>query len=259
MKLPIYQIDAFSAELFSGNPAAVCPLSKWLDQNLMQQIATENNLAETAFFVKQDNYYELRWFTPLTEVDLCGHATLAAAFVIMNELEKSSEELLFSSRSGELRVKKNRDQFTLNFPVQTLQKCTALDLLATGLGKTPLEIYTSDDYLAVFGSEREIVNLLPDFQTLAQLSLRGVIVTAPGDQVDFVSRFFAPNVGVNEDPVTGSAHCSLTPYWAEKLDKKTLTARQVSPRGGFLECELQNNRVLLTGSAVKYSQGEITI
>ncbi|MGA1874729.1 MAG: PhzF family phenazine biosynthesis protein [bacterium] len=259
MRELIFQIDAFTSKVFSGNPAAVIPLNKWLDDSLLQSIAQENNVSETAFFVPAEKIYHIRWFTPLAEVDLCGHATLAAAFVIFNYLEKKSTEILFSSRSGDLRVYKDQDLLSMDFPSQPPKPCSMPDDLVEGLGQEPLEILCSEDYFAVFSTEKDIRSLNPDMERLNRLGLRGVIVTAKGDEADFVSRFFAPKFGINEDPVTGSAHCALIPYWSHTLGKDTLYAQQVSKRSGELYCKDQGDRVIISGKAVKYMEGTIRI
>jgi len=259
MKLPLYQIDAFADGPFTGNPAAVCPLEEWLPEATMQAIAEENNLAETAFYVGRDGHYDLRWFTPVREVDLCGHATLAAAHVVFAEGNYGSGRITFSSKSGPLHVTRKGDWLTLDFPVQPGTPCAVPAGMAEALGATPRECYRAMDYLAVFEREAEIVALKPNFQALTALDLRGVIVTAPGTTCDFVSRFFAPNYGVNEDPVTGSAHCTLTPYWAARLGKTTLDARQLSKRTGTLHCQLQGNRVLISGRTIAYLRGTIEV
>jgi len=260
MKIPIYQIDAFAHAVFSGNPAAVCPLENWLPDATMQAIATENNLSETAFFVRKHDYYELRWFTPKREVDLCGHATLASAFVVFNFLDPASRKVkFFSSRSGELTVARENDLLKMDFPSQPPEACEPPADLLTGLGGEPKEVLQADDYLVVFGNEEEVATLRPDMQRFGKLDKRGVIVTARGNEVDFVSRFFAPNFGVDEDPVTGSAHCTLIPYWKGKLGKNIFHARQVSARGGELFCADCGDRVTISGQAVLYMQGLIAI
>lgn len=259
IKLPIYQIDAFANEVFSGNPAAVCPLESWLPDVIMQNIAAENNLSETAFFVKESGCYHLRWFTPTTEVDLCGHATLAASWVIREELHETSWPLRFMTRSGELRVSSNEDTFTLDFPLRRPQVCEPPQQLEAALNITPEEVYVAEDFLVVLDSESDVRALKPDFSLLKTLPLRGVIVTAPGEAVDFVSRWFGPKVGVDEDPVTGSAHTTLTPYWAKRLNKQELNAHQISARGGKLSCRLDGERVFISGQAVKFMEGVITI
>ena len=262
MKLKLYQIDAFTNKLFGGNPAAICILETWIDDYLMQSIAMENNLSETAFAVKNKDLYEIRWFTPTVEIDLCGHATLAAAFVIFNFFKSDTNILNFySHRSGALTVElKSNQELELDFPVSTLKLSKPNESLNKALGATPQQTYTTEfDHLLRFESQTEIENLNPDFSSLAQIKTRGVIVTAPGDTVDFVSRFFAPASGIDEDPVTGSAHCALAPFWKEKLDKDILQAKQVSKRGGDLSCKLEGDRVHIAGKCVLYMIGEIYI
>jgi predicted PhzF superfamily epimerase YddE/YHI9 len=259
MQIKQYQVDAFASRPFEGNPAAVCVLERWLADDVLQAIAEENNLSETAFFVPCDTGFELRWFTPTTEVDLCGHATLATAHVIFDQLGYSQPAIHFHTRSGELKVQKHANMLQMDFPALLPLPCEIPDALVQGLGDRPAQLLRSDDYLAVFDSEQHIRALQPDFARLGQLDLRGVIVTAPGKDVDFVSRFFAPGLGVPEDPVTGSAHCTLAPYWAGRLGKTTLQARQLSPRGGNLACELHGERVLISGSAVTFMHGVIEI
>jgi PhzF family phenazine biosynthesis protein len=257
MKLPIFQIDAFTSKTFSGNPAAVIPLEYWLDDGQLQAIAYENNLSETAFFVNRDGYYQLRWFTPQREVDLCGHATLASAYVIMNIIEPNLKKITFGTRSGELIVKKKNDLFTMDFPAHRPKVCTPPEDLLLSLENKPKEILASNYYLVVYEKEDEVRALHPYMAKLKELDRLAVIVTAPGDHVDFVSRFFAPAVGIPEDPVTGSAHCTLIPYWAEKLGKKKMKARQVSQRGGEIFCELKDDRVIIAGTGVMYMEGTI--
>ena len=247
MKIPLYQIDAFTSRVFGGNPAAVCPLETWPDDVTMQAIALENNLSETAFFVDAADHYDLRWFTPAAEVDLCGHATLATAHLLFNELEVGGDAVHFETRSGRLTVSRDGDLLVMNFPAAPPQPCAAPDDLAPALGAAPSELLVADDYMAVFASEAEVRVLAPDFARLARLDRRGVIVTAAGAEADFVSRFFAPKLGVPEDPVTGSAHCELTPYWAKRVGKSVLSAHQVSARGGELICEDRGERVLISG------------
>lgn len=259
MKIPIYQIDAFSNRVFAGNPAAVCPLEEWLGDSLLQAIAQENNLSETAFFVPEGSGYHIRWFTPVAEVDLCGHATLATAFVIFNYLDTSSSSITFSSRSGKLTVVRSNEMISMDFPAQPPVSCEPPRELLDGLKKEPLEILRAEDYFVVFSSENDVIELNPDMGKLKKLDLRGVIVTAKGNKVDFVSRFFAPKLGIDEDPVTGSAHCALTPYWAKKLNKKSVHAHQVSQRGGELFCTDCGDRVVIAGRAVKFMEGSITI
>jgi len=259
MKLPLYQIDAFADRLFEGNPAAVCPLDNWLPDEILQAVAAENNLSETAFFVSKDGGYELRWFTPAKEVDLCGHATLAAAHVLFEQLGFSGEEITFHTRSGPLRVRRAGENLEMEFPALELSPCEPPIALVEGLGLHPRHCLKGMNYMAVFDREEEVQSLQPDFHQLMKLDLRGVIATAPGEAVDFVSRFFAPNVGVNEDPVTGSAHCALAPYWSKRLSKTAMIARQISGRAGTVHCRLQEDRVLLVGRTVSYLEGTITI
>jgi len=257
MKLPLYQVDAFASRVFEGNPAAVIPLREWLDDEVMQSIAMENNLSETAFFVPHGEGYHIRWFTPATEVDLCGHATLATAFIVFTVIAPGSSEVVFKSRSGPLAVSYDGDLLTMDFPAQPPEPCAAPQELLKGLGREPDEVLSSEDYFAVFGAEGDILRMEPDMAELRKLGLRGVIATAPGNEVDFVSRFFAPSFGIDEDPVTGSAHCALTPYWARRLGKKELHARQLSRRSGELFCEDRGGRVLVSGRAVLYLEGFI--
>ena len=257
MKIKQYQVDAFASQAFEGNPAAVCPLESWLDDGLLQAIAEENNLSETAFLVPSKKGFQLRWFTPLREVDLCGHATLAAAHVIFEALGYDKPVITFETRSGELFVKKKGPQLEMDFPACPPVPCELPEILAEGLGQRPIEVWAADDYLAVFDSEATIRAITPNPALLGQLDLRGVIITAPGTEVDFVSRMFAPKYGIPEDPVTGSAHCALAPYWASKLGKNILSARQVSKRGGNLTCEVKADRVFLSGCAVTFMEAEI--
>jgi PhzF family phenazine biosynthesis protein len=262
MKLPIYVVDAFTGKLFGGNPAAVCPLEEWLPNALMQQLAAENNLAETAFIVKEDNDYRIRWFTPTVEVKLCGHATLASAHVFYTELGYQGAELLLNSLSGVLKVsRKAENVYTLDFPADPPQPVEKIPFgLLEGLGVDKVEVLkTSFDYFVVLPSQKEVEALTPNFKTLAKVEARGVIVTAKGGEVDFVSRFFGPQSGIDEDPVTGSAHTALVPYWAEKLGKTSLTAIQVSRRRGYLDCELMGERVLMSGQAVTYMRGKYNV
>lgn len=258
MTIPIYQIDAFADALFRGNPAAVCPLDSWLPDEVMQSIAEENNLAETAFYVGHEGEYRLRWFTPATEVDLCGHATLAAAHVIFGR-NPGLTRVTFQSRSGPLHVAREAELLTLDFPLQRGQRCDTPEILTQALGCRPRECFRAMDYLAVFDAESDIAGMAPDFRIMAALDLRGVIVTAPGRESDFVSRFFAPNCGIDEDPVTGSAHCVLAPYWAQRLGKTTLSARQLSKRTGTLRCRVAGERVFISGRTVPYMEGTIHV
>ena len=259
MRIPFYQVDAFSARVFGGNPAAVCPLESWLDDATLQAIAAENNLAETAFFTGGGDVRSLRWFTPACEIDLCGHATLASAFVICELLEPGRREIRFETLSGELAVSRNDSLYTLDFPARKPSRMEISEELSRALGDPPREAWAARDYMLVYGSEDEVRALSPDMAALARLDTFAVIVTAPGNDVDFVSRFFAPRAGVPEDPVTGSAHCTLIPYWAEVLGKTSLTARQVSRRGGDLWCELAGDRVHIAGKAALFATGEIHV
>ena len=259
MEIPYYHIDAFTSTLFAGNPAGVCLLSSWPDDTLLQAIAGENRLSETAFLVGSGSEHELRWFTPTTEVDLCGHATLAASFALYRQPGVDTGPLLFHSRSGDLRVSRENDILFLDFPSSKAEEISCPDLLVKGLGAQPVATYANRDLMAVFDSEEEIRALNPDFSLLARLNSMGCIVTAPGKEVDFVSRFFAPKVGINEDPVTGSAHCTLIPYWSKRLNKKELLARQVSVRGGELLCRDEGKRVIIGGRATLYMTGTLYI
>ena len=293
MKIPCCHVDAFTGAMFGGNPAAVCPLAAWLPDALLQNIAAENNLSETAFLVPHGEDYDLRWFTPTIEVDLCGHATLAAAFVLSTVLNVRANPIRFHSRSGVLSVAREAGgELTLDFPSRPPAPCAPPEALARGLGTRPAEVSKARDYLAVFASEAEVRALRPDFTALKTLDCLGIIATAPGlrraevrketlrsvgdgtrsgvedhpasatqagSDCDFVSRFFAPGAGVDEDPVTGSSHCTLIPYWAKRLGKTKLFARQVSRRGGELFCELAGDRVRIGGKAVLYLRGEIEI
>ena len=258
MIVPIYQIDAFADAPFRGNPAAVCPLQEWLPDSLLQSIAEENNLSETAFYVGCGLHYSLRWFTPTREVDLCGHATLAAAHVVFGR-NPGLARITFDSRSGPLHVSRESDLLTLDFPSQEAKPCDIPDTLSTALGRRPDECYRSMDYLAVYRAEADIATLAPDLRLLKTLDTRGVIVTAPGVASDFVSRFFAPNCGIDEDPVTGSAHCVLAPYWSHRLGKTRLSARQLSRRTGTLQCRVEADRVFISGRTVPYMEGTIQV
>jgi len=257
MKIPLYQVDAFTGRLFGGNPAAVCPLESWLDDETLQAIAGENNLSETAYFVFNGDGYQLRWFTPEVEVDLCGHATLASAYVLMNHLNPECSDVRFRTKSGELRVTRNDDLYTLDFPARPAAPCDVPEQLIEALGIKPQEVWAAKAYMAVYESEDEILDLKPDMELLAGLDKYATIVTAPGQSADFVSRFFAPAAGIPEDPVTGSAHCTLIPYWSDCLGKQTLLAHQVSKRGGELLCQDLGDRVKISGRAVLFSEGTI--
>ncbi len=263
MKLPLYQVDAFANKIFEGNPAAICPLDSWLDDELMQAIAAENNLSETAFYVATEQGYHIRWFTPLYEVDLCGHATLAAAHIIFTEFEFDKSEIMFSSKSGVLSVVKNGDYLEMNFPAQPAKPCDLPEELNCAFGIKPVVCLKSQDYILVFDSEDVVHNANPDMACLEALDLRGVVITArvknKKSELDFISRFFAPKYGIKEDPVTGSSFTQLTPYWSKKLDKMTMKARQVSRRGGDVTCVYDADRVRISGKAITYMLGSINI
>ena len=259
--IPIYQVDAFTHGPFTGNPAAVCILTDPVTEETMQKIAMENNLSETAFITRGKDEWLIRWFTPVEEVDLCGYATLASAFVVLNILEPQCETVIFRSRvMGHLTVRKRGDLLELDFPVDHPVKCELPPFISESLGVVPKESYMGrSDYMLVYESESEIRDMKSDFRKLTQTQSRGVIATAPGDTTDFVSRFFCPQIGIDEDPVTGSAHTTLTPYWSARLGKLSLRAKQLSSRGGYLECTLRDERTLISGRAVLYLKGEITI
>lgn len=260
MILPIYQVDAFTENVFKGNPAVVCPLEKWIDDATLQNIALENNLSETAFYVKNGNNYEIRWFTPNTEVALCGHATLATAYVLFELENHQTDEIIFQTRqSGNLKVSKKANTYILDFPTDTIFKST--EKVEKCFQDEPIEVWRGKtDLIFVFEKESQIRNLEPNWVQIAHSNCRGLIATAKGEKVDFVSRFFAPQVGVPEDPVTGSAHTSLIPLWAEKLQKNEMLAQQLSPRGGELYCKLlSDSRVSIAGKAKLYLKGEIFI
>jgi PhzF family phenazine biosynthesis protein len=260
MRIPIFQVDAFTSQVFAGNPAAVCPLPAWLPDATLQSIAAENNLAETAFFVPSGpSICDIRWFTPTTEVDLCGHATLASAHVIFTTFPEPPNEIRFFSKSGTLLVTRTAHGIALDFPSRPPSPRPQSASLAAALGKTPRELLVSRDYLAVFDSEDDVRSLDPDMASLAALDAFAVIATGPGRAHDFVSRFFAPKAGIPEDPVTGSAHCTLIPYWAARLGKPVLRAAQVSARGGELYCEHRGDRVTIAGHAVTYLEGTIQV
>lgn len=259
MELPIYQVDAFASQLFRGNPAAVCPLEEWLPDEILQNIASENNLSETAYYVRRGERYDLRWFTPALEVDLCGHATLATASVILDvRREIAGPRVVFDSRSGELVVEREGNLYALDFPSRPPAHCNQPHpLLEIGLGAKPSQVLAAQDYLCVFESEEQVRDLKPDMQALAGIDLFAAIATAPGCDCDFVSRFFAPAKGVPEDPVTGRAHTTLIPYWSKRLGKCKLFARQISRRGGELWCQDRGDRVSIAGGAVQYLEGRI--
>lgn len=256
----IYQVDAFTNKVFKGNPAAVCPLEKWISEDLMQAIAEENNLSETVFFVKNENSFDIKWFTPTCEIDLCGHATLAAAHIIFSELNYKEKQLTFNSKSGKLTVAKTADWYTLNFPSEEISAIETPELLEQVLNVPVLKSFKGNGKLLVeLENETVIKNLAPKFNLLAQIETNMIIVTSKGDEVDFVSRVFAPNLGINEDPVTGSAHTLLIPYWMKKLHKTNLEAVQLSKRIGYLKCEYLNDRVEMSGQAVTYLKGQLII
>jgi PhzF family phenazine biosynthesis protein len=260
MQIPIYQIDAFTSKPFGGNPAAVCPLVEWLPDSVLASIAAENNLSETAFLKGGAGRYEIRWFTPAVEVELCGHATLASAFAVFQFLEPSLGKVIFDSRSGPLTVTKEGDRLSMDFPARPAVLAEPPMSLAKALGAAPKEtLKAKEDWLAVFETEGEVRGLNPDFRLLRELGVRGAIVTAAGSDADFVSRFFAPGAGIDEDPVTGSAHCTLAPYWSNRLGKTSLFARQVSRRGGEVWCTHRGARVELSGQAVLYLTGTIGV
>jgi PhzF family phenazine biosynthesis protein len=262
MSLPVFHVDAFTAKPFAGNPAAVCPLAGWLDDGLLQEVAAENNLSETAYFVRRGDRYELRWFTPRCEVKLCGHATLASAFVVLHILETGGDSVRFETRfSGALTVSRDGDLLAMDFPGLVPWTCAEPPAaLIEGLGKTPTAVMQiEDNYFAVYEREKEVRDIRPDLRLLEKLHPAGVAITAPGEEADFVSRYFAPSYGIAEDPVTGSTHCSLAPYWAQRLGKTSLHARQVSERGGELWCEVKGERVILKGNAVLTLRGELLI
>ena len=259
MELPLYQIDAFSSDVFKGNPAAVCPLSEWLPSETMQAIAAENNLSETAFFVPKGDDYAIRWFTPVSEVKLCGHATLGSAYVLFNILGYENDVILFDSKSGTLKVTKQDDLLTLDFPKQPPVPCETPLAIIAAFDVEPVECMVSEDYIAVFENEADIESANPNLEQLKKLDKRGLIITSKSVRYDFVARFFAPNYGIPEDPVTGSAYTQLAPYWESKLGKKQFKAKQVSSRGGEVYCEVVGDRVLISGKAAKYMEGKITL
>jgi PhzF family phenazine biosynthesis protein len=259
MLLSLYHVDAFAEKVFKGNPAAVVPLHEWLEDDVMQKIAMENNLSETAFFVKTDDGYHLRWFTPANEIDLCGHATLGAAYIIKNFVEPPVQEISFSTeKAGLLKVTIHEGMYTLDFPARMPQACEPPKELLESLGNpTAIEVLRSRDYFVVLPDEQAVLNIEPDFNLLSTIETVGVIVTAKGHEADAVSRCFYPALGIPEDPVTGSAHCNIVPYWSEKLGKTELFCKQLSARGGDLVCEFAGDRVLMSGKCVLYMRGEI--
>lgn len=258
MTLKLYQVDAFTSKLFGGNPAAVVPLQNWIDEKTMQNIAMENNLSETAFFVKENSHYHIRWFTPVNEVDLCGHATLASSFVIFNFIEKNLSQIKFISKSGELIVEKENDLISLNFPSNTPRKIQMSELIQKAFQRAPIEVLQGGNYtLVIFDSEEFIRTCEPNFELVKKIDPHGVIISSKGKEADFVSRMFAPNEGIDEDPVTGSSHTVLIPYWTEILGKKIFRAKQVSKRGGELFCENLGSRVKIAGNAVLYATADL--
>jgi len=259
MKIPVYQIDAFAEKVFEGNPAAVCPLERWLPDWVMQSVAGENNLSETAFFVPTEHGFSIRWFTPVAEVDLCGHATLAAAYVIFAFLSYKNKTIKFESKSGLLTVTEKDGLLAMDFPAQPATTCETPDEIIQAFNFAPVECLKAEDYIVVFHNEDEIRSIHPNFGVLKELDLRGVAITAKSNKYDFVARFFAPKYGINEDPVTGSAYTQLVPYWSSILGVSKLHAKQLSTRGGELFCEMVGNRVNIAGKSAKYLVGEIEI
>jgi predicted PhzF superfamily epimerase YddE/YHI9 len=257
MTIKYYHVDAFTSVPFAGNPAGVCLLDNWLEDALLQSIAAENNLSETAFLVKVQDEYDLRWFTPEVEIDLCGHATLASAHVLFEEAGFPGNEIKFQTQSGQLIARRMDERIELNFPARPAVPCPIPPALVEGLGATPIEVFKSRDYLAVYATELEVAALLPNMAKLQELSTLGVIATARGDTADFVSRFFAPSAGVPEDPVTGSSHCTLIPFWSGRLHKHDLRAHQLSRRGGELYCRNLGPRVGIAGRAVTFLRGQL--
>ncbi len=259
MNLKIYQVDAFSNKVFGGNPAAVCILDEWMEDELLQKIAEENNLSETAFAVRQGEKWNIRWYTPRTEVDLCGHATLATAFVIFNHTQPDLQKIHFySDRSGDLYVSREKDLITMDFPKDELHEVENNFVLNQALGRAPTKTFRGkSDYLLIYDSEEDIRHMTPDFNALGKIDARGVIISSPSTEVDFVSRFFGPKVGIDEDPVTGSAHTTLVPYWTKRLNKSEMQAKQLSERGGEIFCEDLEERVKISGQAQLYMIGEI--
>jgi PhzF family phenazine biosynthesis protein len=259
MEISLYQIDAFTSELFKGNPAAVCPLDEWLPDGIMQAIAAENNLSETAFIVPTDSGFHIRWFTPVSEVDLCGHATLATAYVLFNILGFTKDKIEFDSRSGILVVTKNNGWLVMDFPAQPPVPCDTPKEIFQSFNAVPIECLKSEDLIVVFENEIDVESANPDFELLKKIDSRGVAITAKSTNYDFVARFFAPRYGIPEDPVTGSAYTQLAPYWASKTGSTKFSIKQMSSRGGELRCELAGDRVLISGKAVEYMEGKINI
>ncbi|EKQ56976.1 MULTISPECIES: PhzF family phenazine biosynthesis protein [unclassified Clostridium] len=259
MIIPMYQVDAFTEEIFKGNPAAICVLEEWIDEKLMQDIANENNLSETAFCVIKNDLCELRWFTPEEEIDLCGHGTLATAYVIFEILNYPKNTVKFQTKSGILTVEKDGENMIMEFPKREGTKTEITHQLIKGLGKEPKEVYISRDIMVVYDNEKDIRDLKPDLEELKLIDAFGIIVTAKGESSDFVSRYFAPSCGIPEDPVTGSAHCTLVPYWSKVLGKNKMIAHQLSTRGGVLNCENAGDKVKISGKARLFFKGDIYI
>tara|TARA_B100001121_G_scaffold299247_1_gene307766 strand:- start:149 stop:931 length:783 start_codon:yes stop_codon:yes gene_type:complete len=260
MKIPIYQVDAFTSEIFKGNPAAICPLSKWLPDEIMQKIAMENNLSETAFYVHEKGCFNIRWFTPKAELDLAGHPTLAAAHVILKEFNYKNKNIIFKTQIKDtLKVTIEENLYIMDFPSRPPINKDEIDILKDALGEKPIETLAHRDALAVYDNEETILSINPDLEKLKKLSYSSVIITAPGKKADFVSRNFAPKLGIPEDPVTGSAHCELIPYWSKKLSKKKMLAYQISDRGGEIHCIDNNERVSIGGEAITFLRGEIDL
>ena len=258
MKIPIFQVDAFTSKIFKGNPAAVCPLKEWLPDQIMQNIAMENNLSETAFFVKEGDIFHIRWFTPKAELDLAGHPTLASAHILSNEYKQNYKSFIFKTKIGDtLNVSINKNLYLMNFPSRPPKIVNYTSDIYEALGMKPIELLAHRDLIAVFENQKEISSINPDLEKLKKLNYPSVVVTAVGDDSDFVSRNFAPKLGIPEDPVTGSSHCELIPYWSKKLDKKDLIALQISERGGKIYCSDKNDRVIIGGEAVTFFRGEI--
>ena len=260
MKIPIYQVDAFSSELFKGNPAAVCPLKEWLPDQIMQNIAMENNLSETAFFIEENNFFHIRWFTPKAELDLAGHPTLATAHILLNELKKENDTFTFKTKIGDtLKVTINENIYLMDFPSRPPEYIDDNNLIYDALGAKPIELLAHRDLIAVFENQNIIKSISPNLEKLKKLDYPSVVITAKGDDSDFVSRNFAPKLGIPEDPVTGSSHCELIPYWSGKLNQKEMVALQISERGGKIICTDMNDRVLIGGEAITFFKGEIEL
>ena len=260
MKIPIYQVDAFTSEVFKGNPAAVCPLSQWLSDEIMQKIAMENNLSETAFFIEDKDIFHIRWFTPKAELDLAGHPTLATAHVIMKENKNNLNKITFKTKINDiLNVNFKNSLYLMDFPSRSPNPINEIDLITDALGKKPIKVLGHRDVVAIYKNEKDIRSIYPDMEKLKKLNYPAVIVTAPGNNVDFVSRNFAPKLGIPEDPVTGSAHCELIPYWSKILNKKEMIAYQLSERGGKIYCIDKNERVSIGGEAITFLRGEIEL